>query len=86
MVGFAMPTVLTVRNIRVVIYTNDHPPPHVHAVHGNECHARFALNCPDGPPDLLDSTGFKATDINELGDAIDTDLTRLCRIWRDIHD
>jgi hypothetical protein len=34
-----MPTVLTLRNIRIAIYTNDHPPPH--ALKGNEAEARF---------------------------------------------
>ncbi|WP_366941778.1 DUF4160 domain-containing protein [Asticcacaulis sp.] len=49
-----MPMRLTLRNIRIAIYTNDHPPPHVHALKGNEAEARFRLNCPQGPVELWD--------------------------------
>ena len=55
-----MPTVLTLRNIRVVIFTNDHPPPHVHAIKANLAAARFKLNCPDGPVELWTTKGFGA--------------------------
>lgn len=38
-----MPTVAHAGNVRVVIYANDHPPPHVHAVRRDEAGARLAL-------------------------------------------
>jgi hypothetical protein len=49
-----MTTVLRLNNIRVVIYTNDHPPAHVHAVRGNKARAKFVLNCPHGPVGLIE--------------------------------
>ena len=80
-----MPTVLTIRNINVRIYTNDHPPPHVHAYRADGGRARFELNCPDGPVRLLEATKFKGTEIAEVGSAIAADLTRICAEWRKVH-
>jgi hypothetical protein len=80
-----MPTVLTAGNVRVVIYTNDHPPPHVHVVRGNDARARFELNCPEGPVGLIDHDGFRLAEINRLGGLIADDLERICAMWSAIH-
>lgn len=80
-----MPTVLTLRNIRIAVYTNDHPPPHVHALKGNESEARFKLNCPDGPVELWDFEGFRLAELNEIGTLIAENLATVCAKWRDIH-
>jgi hypothetical protein len=80
-----MPTVLNVRNTRVVIYSNDHPPPHVHAVRGNEACARFALNCPEGPVELMDHEGYKLAEIREIGAAIAASLPAICAKWKESH-
>ncbi|EGF93210.1 hypothetical protein ABI_16500 [Asticcacaulis biprosthecium C19] len=80
-----MPTVLTIRNIRVAIYTNDHPPPHVHALKGNQAEARFKLNCPEGPVELWDHEGFRLSELNEISAAITDHLGDICRKWREIH-
>jgi len=80
-----MPTVLKLRNIRVAVYTNDHPPPHVHALTGNEAEARFVLNCLDGPPELWDYEGFKLAELNEIGALIAANLEFVCAKWREYH-
>lgn len=80
-----MPTVLQLGNIRVVIYTNDHPPPHVHAVKGNTARAKFNLNGPDGPVELVEHQGFKLTEIRKIGVAIADNLTVICAKWSEIH-
>ncbi len=80
-----MPTVLKLRNIRVAIYTNDHPPPHVHAIKGNDAEARFKLNCPDGPPELWDHEGFKLSELNEILELIGVNLATICLKWNEIH-
>ena len=80
-----VPTILTIRNIRVAIYTNDHPPPHAHAVKGDEARARFLLNCPDGPVRLIDNDGFKLAEINEIGAGVAGSLDRFCAKWRELH-
>jgi hypothetical protein len=76
-----VPTVLTIRNIRVVIYSNDHPPPHVHAIRRDGARATFLLNCPDGPVVLTSQTGFRAADISEIGRSIAAELPAICAKW-----
>jgi len=82
---FALPTVLRVRSIRVAIYSNDHPPPHVHAIGRDGARARFGLNCPEGPVRLVEQSGFRPADVIEVGSAIAAALTAVCAKWRMIH-
>ena len=73
-------TVLRYGKTRVVVYSNDHPPAHVHAV-GPGGRARFVLNCPDGPVELWDCTGaWAAAELNRLGVAIAAQISDCCRI------
>jgi len=80
-----VPTVLTIRTIRIVIYPNDHPPPHVHAIRRDGARAEFALNYPDGPVIMTEQIGFKPSDIAELGSAIANNLTDIYHRWRALH-
>ena len=43
--------------MRVVIYSNDHRPAHVHVI-GAGKEAVFELNCPPGPVVLRENYGF----------------------------
>lgn len=81
----AVPTVLTIRNIRVAIYANDHPPPHVHAIRRGGGRAKFELNCPDGPVRLVEQAGFRLVDIKEIGALIASSLEAICDEWRRVH-
>jgi len=73
------------RLYRVVVYANDHPPPHVHAV-GKGCEARFKLNCPNGAVELWDYAGdWTLAHINELGVEIAPRLDACCGLWSEIH-
>ena len=79
-----MPTVLRLDGLRVVIYPNDHSPPHVHII-GPTGEAIFRLNCPAGPPALRESTGFKVAELNRLEAALAAEMDRLCSEWERIH-
>jgi hypothetical protein len=79
-----MPTVLRMDGLRVVIYPTDHRPAHVHVI-GAEGEAVFILNCPDGPPELRESYGFKRTDLGPVLDALTEALSALCSEWSRIH-
>ena len=79
-----MPTIFWIRNIRVVIYFNDHRPAHVHAIRGDEFSV-FELNCPDGPPELVETHGFSGTELNRIAKAIAEQLALLGLKWRSIH-
>jgi hypothetical protein len=52
--------------MRVMIYTNDHRPAHVHVWDGKR-QAVYNLNCPAGPIDLRENYGFSLPDVNDLG-------------------
>jgi hypothetical protein len=80
-----VPTILTLRNIRVAIYSNDHPPPHVHAIKRDGARAKFDLNCPNGPVTLVEQTGFRAAEIAKVGMAVAENLSSICVQWRTIH-
>ena len=55
-----MPTVFRTRRAwRVVIYPNDHQPPHVHVIDGARS-ARFDLLCDLGGVRLMSTSGFVA--------------------------
>ena len=61
-------TVLRISGLRVVIYPTHHRPAHVHVI-GADGEAVFILHCPDGPPTLRESFGFKRSDFGAIIDA-----------------
>ena len=64
-----MPTVLVFRGLDVRIYTNDHRPAHVHVV-GRGCEAKFQLNCPDGPVEVVENFGFSRREMRQILEAL----------------
>jgi len=80
----SVPTVIRFNRYRVVIYPNDHRPAHVHVI-GPDVEAVFVLNCPDGPPELRESIGLSAPELNIIADRLGSALTALCPAWRSIH-
>ncbi len=79
-----MPTAFRFAGLRVVIYTNDHRPAHVH-VTGNDCEAVFELNCPSGPAELRENYGFGRVELSRITQKLNTHLDELCREWEKIH-
>lgn len=80
-----MPTVLRLGSLRVVIYTNDHRPAHVHVI-GQGHKAIFDLNCPDGLPSLRQNIGFPEHQVRDIRANLGKQLTKLCEAWREIHE
>ena len=79
-----MPTVHRFHGLRVVIYPNDHRPPHVHVM-GKGCEAVFKLNGPHGPPELRENYGFAARDWAMIAAEIGANLQHLQTQWSTIH-
>ena len=79
-----MPTVGRIDGLRIVIWTNDHRPAHVHVI-GPNGEAVFDLNCPEGPPELRESFGFRLAELREIEAALAEQLGDLCRRWSEIH-
>ena len=80
-----MPTVLPVfKGWRVVIFTNDHRPPHVHVM-GTEEHARFELLCDLGQVGLMSNIGFGHSQLKQIQGYLLSHLVHLCSEWGRIH-
>jgi len=79
-----MPTIFRIGAARVVIYTNDHRPAHVHVV-GAGNHAVFNLQCPGGPPDMRENHGFSKADVTAFVRRMQNVVGSLCTEWKAIH-
>jgi hypothetical protein len=78
-----MPTIVRTGSLRIVIYLNDHPPPHVHVIGDGQ--AIFSLNCPDGPPLLEENFGLPNQRLSHATTEIAANLATLCSEWKRIH-
>lgn len=79
-----MVTVTRIGGLRVVIYSNDHRPAHVHVI-GAGCEAVFKLHCPGGPPELRENYGFSRQALDGIKRALAVQVARLCNEWETIH-
>jgi hypothetical protein len=79
-----VPTVLRFGRFRIMIYTNDHRPAHVHVLEGPR-QAVFELNYPGGPIDLRENYGFSWPQVNRVARLLQSHDQLLCAAWREIH-
>lgn len=71
-----MPTLLIERGFRVVMYYNDHHPPHVHVKRsGNE--ARIQLN----PIEVMDNYGYNRQELKTILEIIQQNHQMLLEAW-----
>lgn len=68
---------------RLVIYTSDHAPAHVHVIGSGQ--AKVNLLGPDGQPELIFNIGIKRSDMRRLIDEIATVRDELLLAWERIH-
>ncbi len=82
---FAMPSVLPpFKGWRIVIYPNDHRPPHVHVV-GPVEHARFELLCDLAQARLMSNVGFSLSQLRQIAAYLSKHVGHLCDEWGRIH-
>jgi hypothetical protein len=79
-----MSTVDRIGGRRVVIYSNDHRPGHVHVI--GSCEAVFNLNCPEGPPELRENSRCPASELSKIKTALAERIAHLCAEWSRIHE
>jgi Domain of unknown function (DUF4160) len=80
-----MPNILpSIRGWRVVIFTNDHRPPHVHVI-GPEESARFELLCDLGSVKLMDNINFTLSKLQVIEIYLIKHIAHLCIEWERIH-
>lgn len=68
---------------RVVIYTQDHEPAHVHIVGSGR--AKIDLLGPDGRPEVVDVVGIKKSGMRRLLTEVTEHRDRFMREWERIH-
>ncbi len=79
-----MPSIDRVGAVRITIYLNDHRPAHVHAVKGR-CKAVLILNCPFGPPGILENVGFSRAEMRRILEQCLARITDYCKQWEQLH-
>jgi Domain of unknown function (DUF4160) len=79
-----MPTIMRIDGLRVVIYPNDHRPPHVHVL-GAGKEAVFLLDGPDRKLSLRGAMGYSTAELNRIASALSTQMPRLRAEWERIH-
>jgi hypothetical protein len=79
-----MPTVLRLHGLRVVIFLNDHWPPHVH-VFGAAREAKIALGLSGRRPSIVSNQGLTRRELVLALIEIERHHERLMERWREIH-
>jgi hypothetical protein len=78
-----MVTVLRDGAFRVVIFANDHNPPHVHVFGDGE--AKIDLSGSDGEPRLVWADGMSKADVRRAMRIVTEAQAILLERWREIH-
>jgi Domain of unknown function (DUF4160) len=78
-----MPTVLRKDGMRVVIYVDDHEPPHVHVFGDRE--TKVVLG--DGPNDVevIKFAATKRTEAKRAERLVAANHAYLCEMWSELH-
>lgn len=74
------PTMLRTRNLRVVIYPNDHDPPHVHVI-APDAEAKFELS----DLECIYSRGFSKKALKQIHEFLAENKELLEETWYDYH-
>jgi hypothetical protein len=78
-----VPTLFLVGRYRIVVYPNDHSPPHVHIIGSG--HAKFLIgNTPDAVI-LLENEGVPARDLRRIAEVIIDRHHECLDGWRKYH-
>ncbi len=78
-----MATLFRIGSYRIVVYSNDHGPPHVHAV--GEGHARFDLGQGPDAVCLMEQGGVSIRDLRRIAGAIVDRHAECISGWRKFH-
>ncbi len=76
-----MGTVVVYRNVRIVVRTNDHDPPHIHAIRG-DAEAKIEIVSRE----IHYSSGFSKRDLERIVDFLASQEELLLEAWDAIHE
>ncbi|PZR35814.1 DUF4160 domain-containing protein [Caulobacter segnis] len=78
-----MVTVLRVEGLRIVIFSNDHEPAHVHVFGDGE--AKINLLGDEGNAELVWTVGFSRADVRRAVAVVDDHREMLLTRWSEMH-
>ncbi len=78
-----MVTIHRAQGLRVIIFTDDHEPAHVHVFGDGQ--VKINLIGPDGMPALISAEGMKAGDIRKAMKIVRDQQEQFLAKWREIH-
>ena len=78
-----MVTIYRAHGLRVIIFTDDHEPAHVHVFGDGQ--AKINLVGPDGVPDLVWAEGMKANDLRCAMQMVRDQQEQFLAKWREFH-
>lgn len=80
-----MPTVLREGNLRIVIYTDDHPPPHVHVHVFGDGETKIALSGPQNMAEVVRILGADRRESRRALQIVREKRDYLLEKWNGIH-
>jgi len=78
-------TVVRIGKLRVMIYSRDHPPPHVHVV-APQGQAKILVEGPGGHPRLEWNLGLSRRELAQALAAVEDHLELILAEWNRVHD
>jgi NCAIR mutase (PurE)-related protein len=78
-----MVTIYRAQGLRVVIFTDDHEPAHVHVF--GDGHAKINLIGRDGGPELVWAEGMKRNEVRRAMQIVTEEQVAFLARWREIH-
>lgn len=78
-----MVTIHRAHGLRVIIFTDDHEPAHVHVFGDGQ--AKINLIGPDGAPTLVWAEGMKANELRRAVQLVRNQQEQFLARWREIH-
>ena len=79
-----MVTIHRTHGLRVIIFTDDHEPAHVHVFADGQ--AKINLIGPDGVPELVWVEGMKRNDVRRAMKLVRDQQDAFIARWKEIHD
>ncbi|MFQ8431887.1 DUF4160 domain-containing protein [Amaricoccus sp. W119] len=78
-----MVTIHRAHGLRIVIYTDDHEPAHLHVF--GDGHAKINLTGPDGGPELVWAEDMKRNEVRRAMAVVTENREMFLARWREIH-
>ena len=80
-----MATVVRIGRLRVMVYSRDHPPPHVHVV-APRGQAKVLVDGPEGHPRLVWNLGLSRRELAQALAVIEDHRALILAEWKRVHD